>query len=80
MENNITISNEVIDKALVDNAPMENLLRLKAIELAIHFFYGKSPTAVQLHETYSKLFNFLNNEQQTEKLHQRGIPQEESQV
>lgn len=72
------VTNVVLDKALTNNTTLDHLLRLKAVEMAVYFFIGKSPTEVMFHEAYNKIYKFYNNEQTTSQLRERSLPEEES--
>jgi hemolysin activation/secretion protein len=73
----VRIDNSVVDDALVTNATLDHLLRLKAVEMAVYFFHGKSPTTSQFHEIYSTIHKFYTNEQSNKELHQRSVSDEE---
>jgi hypothetical protein len=64
--NNLKISNKEIDKALAANLSPEGLLRLKAVDAAVAFSVGKSPTEKQFHEIYESIYKFLitNNKEE----------------
>lgn len=55
------ISNPELDRALIKGLDSNGLLRLKAVESAIYFFMGKSPTVDQFYHAYQKIFDFYTS-------------------
>lgn len=63
IQNNPNITNFHIDEALAKGLDKDGLMRVKAVEEAVKFSMGKSPTVQQVDELIEKFYNRMSNKQ-----------------